>query len=139
MMKRLLPFAVLALLAAPTGLAETPAVTSKVIVSTTTTVLGQPLALPTRDPELKVTLMEIAPGTTLPRHQHPWSRYAYVLAGDITVVFDSGLTKHYHAGDFIVEGVKAWHYGQNSGSVPVRLLVIDQEEAGHSNTILAAP
>jgi hypothetical protein len=29
----------------------------------------------------------------------------------------------------------AWHYGTNIGSEPVRLLVIDQVEAGQQNTI----
>jgi len=136
-MKRLLPIAVLALLAAPAGLADNQPVKSTTVIDTTKTVLGQPLALPEKDPELKVTLLEIAAGAKLPRHEHPWSRYAYVLAGDLQVTFDGGLVKQYHAGDFIVEGVKAWHYGENIGSGPVRLLVIDQTEAGQPATVLA--
>ena len=129
--------ALLCLLAAPRALADSPKVTVTPLIATTKTVLGQPLALPTKNPELKVSLFEIPPGAKLPRHEHPWSRYAYVLAGELTVTFDNGLAKHYKAGDFIVEAVNAWHYGENTGHETVRLLVIDQTEAGQSNTVIA--
>jgi len=33
--------------------------------------------------------------------------------------------------------VGSWHFGMNPGTVPVRLLVIDQVEAGQPATILA--
>ena len=136
-MKRLPGLALLWLLAAPGALAESPKVTVTPLVDTTKTVLGQPLVLPAKNPELKVTLFEIPPGAKLPRHEHPWSRYAYVLAGELTVTFDGGFAKHYKAGDFIVEAVNAWHFGENTGKETVRLLVIDQVEAGQSNTVLA--
>lgn len=130
--------ALLCLLAAPGALAGSPKATVTPLVDTTKTVLGQPLVLPTKNPELKVALYEIPPGARLPRHEHPWSRYAYVLAGELTVTFDDGLAKHYKAGDFIVEAVKAWHFGQNTGRETLRLLVIDQVETGQSNTVVAA-
>ena len=136
-MKRLSSLALLCLLTAPVAQADAPKVTVTPLIDTTKTVLGQPLVLPTKNPELKVSLFEILPGARLPRHEHPWSRYAYVLQGELTVTFDNGLAKHYKAGDFIVEAVNAWHFGQNTGKETVRLLVIDQVEAGHSNTVLA--
>ena len=89
------------------------------------------------EPGAQGLLVRDLAGARLPRHEHPWSRYAYVLAGELAVTFDGGLTKHYKAGDFIVEGVNAWHYGENTGHETVRLLVIDQTEAGQSNTVLA--
>ena len=136
-MKRLVRLALLCVLIAPGAWAGAPKVTVTPLVSTTQTVLGQPLVLPSKNPELKVSLFEIPPGVRLPRHEHPWSRYAYVLQGELTVTFDGGLAKHYKAGDFIVEAVNAWHFGQNTGKETVRLLVIDQVEAGQSNTVLA--
>src|SRR5579885_1179703 len=51
-----------------------PPVTVKTLVATDKTVLGQPLVLPKRDPELIVSIYEIAPGARLPRHEHPFSR-----------------------------------------------------------------
>lgn len=114
-----------------------PPVTVKTLVTTDQTVLGQPLALPQKHPVLIVSTYEIAPGARLPRHKHPFSRYAYVLAGDLTVEFDGGRQVTYGPGDVIVEAVDTWHFGQNTGREPVRLLVIDQVESGSSNTILA--
>ncbi len=114
-----------------------PPVTVKTLVATDKTVLGQPLVLPKRDPELIVSIYEIAPGARLPRHEHPFSRYAYVLAGELTVEFDGGEQRRYKPGDVIVEAVGAWHFGINAGAVPVRLLVIDQVEKGQPATVLA--
>jgi quercetin dioxygenase-like cupin family protein len=136
-MKHLVWLALLCVLAAPGARADAPKVTVTPLLDTTKTVLGQPLALPTKSPELMVSLFEIPPGARLPRHKHPWSRYAYVLEGELTVTFDGGLAKHYKAGDFIVEAVNAWHFGENTGKETVRLLVIDQVEAGQSNTVMA--
>ena len=120
------------------ALADTaPPVVVKTLITTDKTVLGQPLVLPKRDPVLIVSTYDIAPGARLPRHEHPFSRYAYVLQGDLTVEFDGGLQKQYHAVDVIVEAVGSWHFGMNPGKVPVRLLVIDQVEAGQPATILA--
>ena len=119
------------------ALAEGPPVTVTTLVTTDKTVLGQKLVLPKHDPQLIVSIYEIAPGARLPRHKHPFSRYAYVLAGELTVEFDGGLQRRYPAGEVIVEAVDSWHFGANLGAVPVRLLVIDQVEAGQPPTILA--
>ena len=109
----------------------------RTVIDTDKTVLGQPLALPHHEPRVIVTVLEIAPGASLPRHMHPFQRYAFVLDGELTVTFDGGKQFHYHAGNFIVEAVDTWHFGANPGKVPVRLLVIDQVEDSQSNTILA--
>ena len=114
-----------------------PPVTVKTLLTTDKTDIGQPLVLPARHPVLIVSTYDIAPGARLARHKHPFSRYAYVLAGDLTVEFDGGKQRQYHAGDIVVEAVDTWHFGSNSGTVPVRLLVIDQVEEGQSSTILA--
>lgn len=114
-----------------------PPVTVKTLLTTGKTDIGQPLVLPSHHPVLIVSTYDIAPGTRLARHKHPFSRYAYVLAGDLTVEFDDGKQRQYHTGDIVVEAVDTWHFGVNSGTVPVRLLVIDQVEQGQASTILA--
>ena len=45
-------------------------------------------------------------------------------------------SRTYHAGDMVVESVGRWHYGENVGTVPVRLLVIDQVPRGRATTVL---
>jgi quercetin dioxygenase-like cupin family protein len=112
-------------------------VKSTPILTTTKTAIGQQIMLPSKDAQVVVTMLEIAPGTKLPRHEHPSQRYGYLLQGELTVEYEGGQRQVFHAGDFIVEALGVWHFGTNTGSVPVKLLVIDQVEAGKSNTILA--
>jgi quercetin dioxygenase-like cupin family protein len=121
---------------APAGAADAP-VKSTAVISTTKTAIGQPIVLPAKDAQVIVTVLEIAPGTKLPRHKHPFQRYGYVMQGELTVEYEGGARQTFHPGDFIVEALDTWHFGTNTGSVPVKLLVIDQVEAGKTNTILA--
>jgi len=107
------------------------------VMSARTTATGQPIVLPKENPEVLVSIFEIAVGATLPVHKHPFHRYAYVLAGKLRVSDkDNVRTFDYTAGDFLIEMVDTWHYGMNIGTEPVRLLVIDQVAAGQQNTIL---
>ena len=136
-MKRLFAIALIGFVClASAGAADLP-VKSTPILTTTKTAIGQPIKLPAKDAQVVVTMLEIAPGTKLPRHKHPSQRYAYVLQGELTVEYEGGQRQVFHVGDFIVEALGVWHFGTNTGSVPVKLLVIDQVEAGKSNTILA--
>src|ERR1700756_4849586 len=91
--------------------ADGPPVTVKTLVTTDKTLLGQPLVLPKHDPQLIVSIYDIAPGARLPRHKHPFSRYAYVLAGELTIEFDGGEQRHYRTGEVVVEAVDTWHFG----------------------------
>jgi quercetin dioxygenase-like cupin family protein len=112
-------------------------VTTTRLFSTTTTAAGQPITLPKDNVEVLVWMYVIPVGARLPVHKHPSARYAYVLAGSLRVAdADNTRSWDYKAGDFIVEMIDAWHYGTNTGSEPVRLLVIDQVEAGKSNTVV---
>jgi quercetin dioxygenase-like cupin family protein len=126
---------VLALAAIPALRAEP--VTVSTILKTQQTASGQPIELPQHDAQLVVTRFLIQPGATLPVHEHPYQRYAYVLSGHLDVTLsDTGKVLHYGPGDFIVEVRGQWHFGTAVGTEPVTLLVIDQVEAGHGNTVL---
>jgi quercetin dioxygenase-like cupin family protein len=112
-------------------------VTTTRLFSATTTAAGQPITLPKDNVEVLVWMYVIPAGARLPVHKHPSARYAYVLAGSLRVAdADNIRSWDYKAGDFIVEMIDAWHYGTNTGSEPVRLLVIDQVEAGKTNTVV---
>ncbi len=121
--------------------ADTQPATSKVVVkpvlSTTVTSSGQPVVLPQKDAQVVVSTYEIPPGAVLPKHKHPFPRYAYVQAGTIEVTnLDTGKTETFKTGDFILEAVDQWHFGANKGKVPVKLLVIDMVEKGQANVVL---
>ncbi|MCX7302906.1 MAG: cupin domain-containing protein [Hyphomicrobiales bacterium] len=105
--------------------------------STTVTSTGQPITLPQKNVEVAASIYDIAPGTRLPVHKHPFPRYAYVLAGTLQVTnVDTGQSDTFKTGDFIVEMIDEWHFGANVGADPVKLLVIDQTEAGAAATVL---
>lgn len=107
------------------------------LYSGTATALGQPLKLPQGAAEVTVLRYEIPPGAVLPVHRHPHPRYAYVLAGRLKVsTGDFTESFEYGPGDFIVEMLDAWHFGETLGGETVELLVIDQTPPGENNTVL---
>jgi quercetin dioxygenase-like cupin family protein len=107
------------------------------VKTTAVTSTGQPIALPRKNVEVTASIFDIAPGATLPVHKHPFPRYGYVLSGTLKVTnVDTGKSDIFKTGDFIVEMIDQWHQGSNIGVDPVKLLVIDQIEAGAQATIL---
>jgi quercetin dioxygenase-like cupin family protein len=122
------------------ALADAPrkTVTVNPLASTDKTASGQPITLPSGRATVSVSRYIIAPGAKLPVHKHPYPRYAYVQAGHLVVYADdTGQRYDYKAGDFIVEILDGWHYGENAGAEPVELLVIDQMPEGRAtNTVL---
>lgn len=121
--------------AVPAYAAEPVTVTQ--LLSTQTTPARQPIMLPQRDVQLVVSRFVIAPGAALPTHMHPCQRYGYLLARHLKVTLtETGQAFDYKPGDFIVEVSNVWHSGTVVGNEPAVLLVIDQVEAGHRNTLL---
>jgi quercetin dioxygenase-like cupin family protein len=112
-------------------------VTITPLLSATVTSSGQPIVLPQKNAEVIVSIYDVAPGTALPVHKHPYPMYAYVLSGNLRVTnTDTGRSNTYKAGDFILESVGQWHTGANIGEDPLKLLVINIVEKGQSNTVL---
>jgi quercetin dioxygenase-like cupin family protein len=107
------------------------------LLSTTTTATGQAIVLPQNEAQLLVSIYDIAPGAVLPEHQHPYPRYGYVLSGNLRVTdTETDQSRSYGPGDFILEAVGQWHLGANTGSEPIKLLIIDIVEKGQTNTVL---
>ncbi|MBL6853728.1 MAG: cupin domain-containing protein [Alphaproteobacteria bacterium] len=115
--------------------ADPPKVNVQPVTRTNTTVTGQPIAVP-QNPDVIVSIATFPVGARLPEHQHPHPHYVYVLEGVLTVVnTETKKTFDVKAGDFVVEMQDTWHYGINNGTVPVKLLVIDQVPAGTPNNM----
>jgi quercetin dioxygenase-like cupin family protein len=115
-------------------------ITIQKLLSTTTTSAGQKIVLPRKDAELVASIFEVPPGAHLPEHEHPYPRYGYILSGSLRVTdTQTGQSKTYRSGDFVLESVGRWHTGANAGEQPTRLLVIDIVRNGHSNTVLRKP
>jgi quercetin dioxygenase-like cupin family protein len=61
-----------------------------------------------------VSIYEIAAGSTLREHKHPFVRYAYVLTGTLRVTNTQiGHSSVYEAADFIIEAIGQWHQAVN--------------------------
>lgn len=122
-----------------TQAADAPKVQVVPVTRTNTTVTGQPIVVP-EQPDVIVSIATFPPGARLPEHQHPHPHYVYVLEGVLTVVnTDTGKTFDVKAGDFVVEMQDTWHYGINNGTVPVKLLVIDQVPTGAASNMKPRP
>jgi quercetin dioxygenase-like cupin family protein len=135
--KALATLAILAFVLGAASAADAPAVQVTPIARTNTTVTGQPITVP-QHPDVVVSIATFPPGARIPEHQHPHPHYVYVLEGVLTVVnTDAHKTFDVKAGDFVVEMMDTWHYGINNGTVPVKLLVIDQVPQGAPNNMVA--
>ncbi|WP_296814411.1 cupin domain-containing protein [Brevundimonas sp.] len=113
---------------------QTPPPMVEPLVSTRSTVTGQPLALPQGEVEVTVARVTLQPGGAIPRHRHAWPRYVHVLSGRLQVTnFDTGDVSVLDAGSFLVEAIGQWHMGEALGDAPLILLVIDQAPPGVVN------
>jgi quercetin dioxygenase-like cupin family protein len=108
------------------------------MLSKTETPAGQPIVLPPGAARVIVSKYTIAPGARLPDHRHRFPRYAYVLQGSLRVTDkDRGRSFDYKTGDFAIEVVNDLHYGVSTGTVPLKLLVIDfVPKADTGNTVM---
>jgi quercetin dioxygenase-like cupin family protein len=110
--------------------ADAPKISVQPIARTSTTISGEKIVVPS-NPEVVTSIATFPPGAELPIHKHPYPHYVYVLEGNLTVFnVDTGKSFVAKQGQFIVETNANWHYGKNEGTVPVKLLVIDQMPVG---------
>jgi quercetin dioxygenase-like cupin family protein len=104
------------------------------VMKSAVTIRGQSIRYPaTANPEVTAMLVELAPGGTSDRHQHPVPPYIQVLQGTLTVEFDDGSRQSFEAGRGFLEAVDTWHTARNLGQDPVKFLVVFMGEQGKSN------
>ncbi|HEY3918577.1 MAG TPA: cupin domain-containing protein [Stellaceae bacterium] len=131
-MKRL-ALALCFLLAATLSASTQEKIVATTIFKTTVTAAGQKIVFPAGNTEVTALLVDIPAGADTGWHEHPYPRYAYVLAGAVTVENEAGARNTYETGSFFVEQTGIFHHGTTT--VPTKLLVIDQNEAGKGNQI----
>jgi quercetin dioxygenase-like cupin family protein len=112
-------------------------VTIDPVIATDRTWTGQPITFPASPGFVSASVYRIEPGAALPVHMHPAPRLGYVLKGTLRVTnTETGASRVFTAGQFIVESLKQWHKGDNPGTDPLELLVIDLTARRDGNTIL---
>jgi quercetin dioxygenase-like cupin family protein len=118
---------------------QQPAVKATPLLKTATTITGQKLEYPGKNPQVTATLVEIPPGVDVGWHEHPNIRYVYVIDGTLTIELENGTRREFPAGTIFVEAVKTRHHGMNTGAVPAKVLFIDHSEEGQSNMVMTEP
>jgi quercetin dioxygenase-like cupin family protein len=125
----------LVLFAAPAFAA--PVVTP--LANTDKTVIGQPIIAP-EHPTVIATIITFQPGDKTAKHKHPWPHYGYMLAGVLTITnTETGQSFEVKPGEFLVEMQNTAHVGENRGSVPVKILIVDTVPAGLASNSVAVP
>ncbi|WP_419906928.1 cupin domain-containing protein [Hoeflea sp.] len=101
-----------------------------------TTVLGQPLAYPQQgDAKIQSAIVTLLPGEETGTHTHPYPTYGYILSGELTVTYPGGVEKVYKQGQAVMDAVNEPHNGRNTGTEPVRILVVFMGVDGKANTL----
>ena len=121
----LLTVALLGWLAAASGLADPiPGVEVEHLARSSHSWNGHPLpSYRPQQPEITILRFRIAPGARLPLHEHPVINAGVLLSGTLTVESKAGEVLHLKAGEALVELVGELHFGYNSGTEPVDLIV----------------
>ena len=76
-----------------------------------------------KNPEATVLKIVIGVNEELPMHKHDLVNVAYVKQGTLTVITDDNKEITLHEGEVLPELVGKYHYGKNTGNVPVELIV----------------
>ena len=83
-----------------------------------------------KKPEVTVLKIVINVGEELPMHKHDLVNVAYVKRGTLTVITDDNKEITLHEGESLPELIGKYHYGKNTGNVPVELVVFYLGEKG---------
>ena len=83
-----------------------------------------------KKPEVTVLKIIIDVNEELPMHKHDLVNIAYVKKGTLTVITDDKKAITLHEGEVLPELVGKYHYGKNTGSEPVELVVFYIGEKG---------
>ena len=76
-----------------------------------------------KTPEVTVLKIIINVNEELPMHKHDLVNIAYVKKGTLTVITDDNKEITLHEGEVLPELIGKYHYGKNTGNVPVELIV----------------
>ena len=106
------------------------------LLNDSTTVLGQPFAYPSEGtPKIQSVIVTMQPGEQTGPHRHPFPTFGYILEGEVTVDYANGVSKTYHEGDALLEAIDMSHNGRNTGTEPVRILVVFTGVDGQPNSL----
>ena len=83
-----------------------------------------------KKPEATVLKIILNVNEVLPMHKHDLVNIAYLKKGTLTVVTEDNKEITLHEGEVLPELIGTYHYGKNTGNVPVELIVFYFGEKG---------
>lgn len=114
-----------------------PGFSTKAVLEASKTTTGQPIQYPSGTAKITAVELNLAPGASTPRHQHPVPTYVYVLDGILTIQADGGETRTYKAGENFVEAVNTWHVASSAGDAAAKALVVFAGAEGQKNFVMS--
>lgn len=102
----------------------------------TKTVVGEDVRYPGGLPaEVTAAVVTLPPGKATGWHRHGVPLFGYILSGQLQVDYGDKGVRTYATGDSLMEAMGQRHQGVNTGSEPVRLLVVYMGADGLDNVI----
>ena len=112
----------------------------RTILSTGTTVTGEPIKYPTGAPaQLTAVEITLAPGQQTGWHTHPVPLFGYILDGELTVDYGPKGQRVYRKGDGFAEATNEAHNGRNLADKPVTILAVFAGMEGVKDSVPAPP
>ena len=108
---------------------------SKVLVEGDHTIVGEPLVYPEGHAKMTTVVTTLAPGEKTGWHRHGVPLLGYIIEGELTVDYGPLGKRVYRAGDAVMEAIEAPHEGVNTGSGPMRVLVVFMGVEGKPNSV----
>ncbi|MBL8905561.1 MAG: cupin domain-containing protein [Rhizobiales bacterium] len=105
-----------------------------VLLSTSQTVIGQPIAYPPGVPKVTAAIITMAPGQETGMHLHRAPLFAYILSGELTVDYGPDGKHVFKEGDAFLEAFNSDHNGRNTGSDLTRIIAVFMGAEGIANT-----
>ena len=96
----------------------------KKIMDTDENIIGQKIIYPNGAAQITSEVIEIAPKTTIPWHEHLVPMYAYILDGEIEVDYGNKGIKTIKRGEAMIEAVNFPHKGINKTNKIAKVLVV---------------
>jgi quercetin dioxygenase-like cupin family protein len=123
-----------ALATAASALQPTTHVTT--LLSTSKTVMDEPIVYPTGSPaKVTTAIVSMAPGAETGWHKHGVPLVGLVLEGELTVDYGPRGKRTYKKGDSVAEAMNVPHNGRNTGAGTMQLFVVFMGADGLQSSI----
>jgi quercetin dioxygenase-like cupin family protein len=110
------------------------------LLSTGTTVTGEPIKYPSGAPaQLAAREITLQPGQQTGWHTHPVPLFGYILDGELTVDYGPKGQRVFHKGDGFAEATNEAHNGRNLTDKPVTVLAVFAGMEGVPDSVAAPP